>query len=94
MAALGSRRALAALAILAAAALALVYGASFGAGNAEAKLKLKRVGRFQQPVYVASAPGVKGIFVVEQAGRVMLASKGKRRTFLDIRGEVLAGGEQ
>ena len=92
--ALPSGRAFKALAALGAAALALLLDASLGAGDAEAKLKLKRVGRFQQPVYVASAPGVKGIFVVEQAGRVVLASKGKRRTFLDIRGEVLAGGEQ
>jgi hypothetical protein len=81
-------------AALAAGALALLCSAGIGAGEAEAKLKLKRVGGFQEPVYVAAAPGVEGIFVVEQAGRILLVQKGKRRTFLDIRGEVLDGGEQ
>jgi glucose/arabinose dehydrogenase len=81
-------------ATLATAAVALLCFAALGASGAEAKLKLKRVGRFQAPVYVAAAPGVKGIFVVEQAGRIRLLRKGKRRTFLDIRGEVLHGGEQ
>lgn len=77
-----------------AAILALLLAGALGAASAEAKLGLKRVGRFASPVYVAAAPGVKGIFVVEQAGRVMLVQKGKRRSFLDIRGEVLEGGEQ
>jgi glucose/arabinose dehydrogenase len=79
-----------------AAALALTVAllTAFGATDADAKLKLKRVGRFAQPVYVAAAPGVQGIFVVEQGGRIRLVQKGKRRTFLDIRGEVLDGGEQ
>ena len=79
---------------LAVTALALMVSAAFGAAGAEAKLKLKRVGRFAQPVYVDAAPGVQGIFVVEQGGRIRLVQKGKRRTFLDIRGEVLDGGEQ
>jgi glucose/arabinose dehydrogenase len=55
---------------------------------------LKRVGRFRQPTYVSGAPGEKGVFVVEQAGRIRLLRKGKRSTFLDIRGKVLPGGEQ
>jgi glucose/arabinose dehydrogenase len=63
------------------------------ASSAEA-VKLSKVGNFRQPVYVGSAPGVSGIFVVEQPGRVMIVTKGKKRTFLDIRGEVMAGGEQ
>jgi hypothetical protein len=77
-------------------ALVLVSVAALGATAtaAEAKIKLKRVGRFDSPVYVASAPGSQGLFVVEQDGRIMLAQKGKRRTFLDIRGQVLSGGEQ
>jgi glucose/arabinose dehydrogenase len=55
---------------------------------------LKRVGRFDQPTYVSGAPGEKGVFVVEQPGRISLLRKGKRSTFLDIRGQVLPGGEQ
>ena len=34
--------------------------------NAKPKVKLKLIGRFKKPVYVTSAPGVRGIFVVEQ----------------------------
>ncbi|HEX2359456.1 MAG TPA: PQQ-dependent sugar dehydrogenase [Solirubrobacterales bacterium] len=74
-------------------ALILVCVAGLGAATADAKLKLKRVGRFEAPVYVAAAPGSEGLFVVEQAGRIMLVQKGKR-AFLDIRGQVLSGGEQ
>ncbi len=60
----------------------------------EAKVKLKRVGRFNAPVYATSAPGAPGLYVVEQAGRIRVLAKGKKRTFLDIRGLVLFGGEQ
>jgi hypothetical protein len=34
------------------------------------------------------------VFVVEQAGRVRRGREGKRKTFLDIRGKGLSGGEQ
>ena len=61
---------------------------------AEAKVKLKSVGRFSSPVYATSAPGTPGLFVVEQAGRIRVLNKGKKKTFLDIRGSVLFGGEQ
>ena len=61
---------------------------------AEGKVKLKRVGRFNAPVFATSAPGSSGLFVVEQAGRIRVLNKGKKRTFLDIRGKVLFGGEQ
>jgi glucose/arabinose dehydrogenase len=101
------RRPLAAAALVAAAALAagLLAGAPAGAGAAptakpakvgggKGGVGLKRVGRFQQPTYVAAAPGEKGVFVVEQPGRIRVLRKGKKQTFLDIRGEVLPGGEQ
>jgi glucose/arabinose dehydrogenase len=80
------------LALAITACLALLGLAAIPA--AEAKVKLKRVGRFNAPVYVASPPGAPGVFVVEQAGRIRVLSKGKKRTFLDIRGRVLFGGEQ
>ncbi len=63
-------------------------------GRGKGGIGLKQVGRFDTPVYVGAAPGVKGIFVVEQPGRIVLLRKGRRRTFLDIRGIVRFGGEQ
>ena len=90
--------------MLACAAALATGGSAAGAGPAAATaaktgsgkggIGLKRVGRFSQPTYVAAAPGEKGVFVVEQPGRIRLLRKGKKRTFLDIRGEVLPGGEQ
>jgi glucose/arabinose dehydrogenase len=63
-------------------------------GGGKGGVGLKRVGRFKAPTYVAAAPGEKGVFVVEQEGRIRTLRKGKRVTFLDIRSEVLPGGEQ
>jgi glucose/arabinose dehydrogenase len=60
-------------------------------------VRLKRIGRFQSPVYVTSPPGDRHhLFVVEQEGRVRVITDGKvRRTpFLDIRSQVTSGGEQ
>lgn len=61
------------------------------------RLALKRVGSFDQPVYVSGAPGFpRLLFVVEQQGRVVVLRGGKRlrRPFLDIRGLVGFGGER
>ncbi|MGZ5341531.1 MAG: PQQ-dependent sugar dehydrogenase [Solirubrobacterales bacterium] len=75
-------------------AAALLAGLAIAAPAAGAKLQLKSIGRFQQPVYVTQAPGTAGILVVEQTGRVM-SVKGKRRSvFLDIRSIVRAEGER
>ncbi len=55
------------------------------------------MGDFVTPVYAASPPGdPHRLMVVEQAGRVMLVRDGVKRgtPFLDIRGDVKAGGEQ
>jgi glucose/arabinose dehydrogenase len=61
-------------------------------------IALKQIGRFDQPVYVAGAPGFpKLLFVVEQQGRVAVLKGGHRlpRPFLDLRGEVgFDGGER
>jgi glucose/arabinose dehydrogenase len=73
---------------------ALACPAAFAAGSGKGGVGLKQVGRFDQPTYVAAAPGEKGVFVVEQPGRIKLLRKGKSKTFLDIRSEVLPGGEQ
>jgi glucose/arabinose dehydrogenase len=59
---------------------------------------LKKVGQFDHPVYVAGAPGYpKLLFVVEQPGRVVVLSGGRRlpRPFLDLRATVgYDGGER
>ena len=50
-----------------------------------------------RPVYVTSPPGDRARqFVVEQGGRVMVVRDGRKlgTPFLDIRGQVTAGGEQ
>ncbi len=73
-----------------------IAGFSWTASTADAKpkVKLNRIGRFNKPVYVATAPGINGIFVVEQGGRIRLQQGKKRRTFLRIAGLVRSGGEQ
>ena len=75
---------------------------SEGGGTTSTRSKggvgLKKIGNFDQPVYVAGAPGYpKLLFVVEQPGRVVVLSRGKRlpRPFLDLRASVgYDGGER
>src|SRR5918995_5374423 len=52
---------------------------------------------FEQPVFVTGAKGEPGrLYVLEQAGRILVLQGGKRREapLLDIRGLVTSGGEQ
>jgi glucose/arabinose dehydrogenase len=59
--------------------------------------RLQRVGTFDAPVFVTSPPGDRSRqFVVEQGGRVLVVRDGRRlgTPFLDISGQVTAGGEQ
>ena len=56
-------------------------------------MKLKRIGRFHQPTYVTSAPGIAGVFVVERGGRIRLVKGRKRHAFTKISG-VSTGGER
>lgn len=76
-------------------ALAALGTLVLGSATADAKprVKLKRIGRFQSPTYVTSAPGVPGLVVVERAGRIRLVQGHKRRTFTAISG-VSTGGER
>ncbi len=76
-----------------AAALATLVLAVAPSGT-DARVKLKRIGRFHSPVYVTVAPDVPGLFVVEQPGRVKLVQGKRRRSFLNIAGQVISGGEQ
>ena len=65
---------------------------------ADGTLALKQIGEFDHPVYVAGAPGYpRLLFVVEQAGRIMVVDGGRQlsRPFLDIRDRVgYDGGER
>ena len=71
-----------------------------GKGTATTSAKrgvgLKKVGTFDAPVYVTSAPGFpKLLFVVEQEGRIAVIDGGGRAgTFLDLRDRVNYGGER
>ena len=60
-------------------------------------VKLVGVGSFDAPLHVAAPPGdTRRVFVVEQGGTVRVVRSGRRlaRPFLDVRGKVIAGGEQ
>jgi glucose/arabinose dehydrogenase len=60
-------------------------------------LRLKQIGDFNSPLYVTAPPGDRGrIFVVEQGGTVRIVRGGKKldRPFLDISGQISAGGER
>ena len=60
-------------------------------------LHLVPIAQFTAPVYATSAPGdPNNLYVVEQAGRIVVLQSGKVRAtaFLDIRSLVVSGGEQ
>src|SRR5215210_1705941 len=84
-----------------AACLALAIALPAGADSTRARpgdgVGLKRIGSFDDPVYVAGAPGyTRLLFVVEQPGRIKVLRRGHkvRRSFLNITGLVRYGGEQ
>jgi glucose/arabinose dehydrogenase len=81
-----------ALAIAVVALGALTFGPVVADGKP--RIKLKRIGRFQSPTYVTSAPGIPGVVVVERGGRIMLVQGRKRRAFTNISGQVSTGGER
>jgi glucose/arabinose dehydrogenase len=67
------------------------------AAAARPGLRLKRIGRFQSPVYVTSPPGDrKRLFVVEQGGRIRIIRGGKTlsQPFLNLSGSISSGGER
>src|SRR6185437_7846535 len=80
-----------ALGVLAAAALP---GAASGRSGT---LHLVHVVQVAAPVYATTAPGEPGrLYIVEQAGRIVVLENGRIRSspFLDIRRQVVSGGEQ
>jgi glucose/arabinose dehydrogenase len=82
------------VALLASLAFAAALWLATSPADAKRGVKLKRIGRFHQPTYVTSAPGVNGIFVVEKAGRIRLVQGKRRHSFLKIAGTVTSGGER
>lgn len=76
---------------------AAAQGTQKGQAAAGSRVRLAAVGRFDQPLYVTAPPADrKRIFVVEQAGRIVVVRNGRRlsRPFFDLRRSVTAGGEQ
>ena len=74
-----------------------IAGSAQPAAEGRAGVKLKRVGRFDTPIYVTGAPGFpRLVFVVEQKGRIRVLRGGRklRRPFLDIHGIVNFNYEQ
>ncbi|HET8976429.1 MAG TPA: PQQ-dependent sugar dehydrogenase [Solirubrobacterales bacterium] len=59
------------------------------------ELRLRKLGEFDQPVFVAQQPGTEDLLVAEKPGRIRrLAPDGSTSTVLDIAGEVSDEGEQ
>lgn len=87
------RTAIAAAAALAAPAAAAVLLVAVAPAEA---FELRTVARgLDRPTFVSAAPGdARGLWVLEQTGRLLRLAGGRRRTVLDLRGRVSAGGEQ
>jgi glucose/arabinose dehydrogenase len=97
MAGYADRRAFAGLVAAIALGAGMLASAPGEPASARGELKLKRVGGFDAPVYVADAPGARDLlFVVEQPGTVRVVRDGRTlaRPFLNIRDQVRYGGEQ
>jgi len=58
-------------------------------------VRLAKLGNFDTPDYVASAPGVRGwTYVVQRGGKVIAVRHGKRRTFLNLTSRTTTDGER
>jgi glucose/arabinose dehydrogenase len=83
--------------LCASAAVAAPAGAAADGEAAGSGVRLVSLGRFNEPIHVAGAPGDPSrVFVVEQAGVVRVLRNGRRlsRPFLNIRDLVGSGGER
>jgi len=62
----------------------------------EGEVELKKIGDFDQPLYVVQAPGTADLYVVEKPGRVQIYRDGEIREqpALDISDQVSDDGEQ
>jgi len=59
-------------------------------------IRLREIGRFDSPVYLAAPANDPRLFIVEQAGRIRIVKDGSAlpAPFIDIRDRVKSGGEQ
>jgi glucose/arabinose dehydrogenase len=66
------------------------------AGSVGADLTLRKIGDFDQPLYVTQPPGADDLYVVEKPGRIRIVRGGKTvgTPALDITDEVSDSGEQ
>jgi len=60
------------------------------------KVSLEKIGDFDQPTYIAQAPGTDDLYVVERDGRLRIVRSGEALSdpALDISDQVVAEGEQ
>ena len=65
-------------------------------GDGRGDVALEKLGDFEAPLFVAQPPGESDdLFVVQQGGQLIrLEPDGSTSVFLDIAGEITAGGEQ
>jgi glucose/arabinose dehydrogenase len=81
------------LAVVGVVALVLIAGSATAAQSTFRRAVFAR--GFDAPVLLTYAPGEPSTrYVVEQSGRIVRLRSGRRTTFLDVRSEITAGGEQ
>jgi glucose/arabinose dehydrogenase len=93
----GSPRRVVASVLVALLAAPVAVAAPMSAARHGGGLKLKRIGSFTEPDYIAQPPGNgKLLFVVEQPGSIRVLRDGRalKRPFLNIKNRVRYGGEQ
>ena len=72
----------------------LVAGSPAGAHRGFG-VRLAKLGDFDSPDYVTSAPGVHNVtYVVERAGKIIALRHGRRHTFLHIANRTTTDGER
>jgi len=75
---------------------ALLLGVAGAASGAESVFRKTVYARgFDAPVLLTHAPGEpQAVYVVEQNGRVIRVGSGRRTVFLDVRRQIVSGGER
>jgi glucose/arabinose dehydrogenase len=65
-------------------------------GDGEGGVALEKVGEFEEPTYVAQAPGTNDLYVVERGGRVRIVRDGQtlEQPALDLSADVTDEGEE
>jgi glucose/arabinose dehydrogenase len=71
--------------------------AQVSSASQRVSIEMREIARgFTEPVYLTAPAGDGRLFIVEQAGRILIVKDGRTlpRAFLDIRGKVGSGGER